>query len=119
MLDCQARSLGNCLTKTKPELGFMQMDGQEVFNGHIVTDTDLPDICDNAEISCGGDRFYGNKRIAAYNQSYWSHAAIRGLHRLNTVSLFGLKILLYYLYAGIFHVAVQPFIFCQLVYFIQ
>jgi len=31
VLDCQARSLGNCLTKTKPELGFMQMDGQEVF----------------------------------------------------------------------------------------
>lgn len=31
VLDCQSRSLGNCLTRTKPELGFMRMDGQEVF----------------------------------------------------------------------------------------
>lgn len=31
VLDCQARSLGNCLTGFKPELGFMKMDGQEVF----------------------------------------------------------------------------------------
>lgn len=30
-LECQARSLGNCLTKTAPELGLMKMDGQEVF----------------------------------------------------------------------------------------
>lgn len=30
-LECQARSLGNCLTKHTPELGFMKMDGQEVF----------------------------------------------------------------------------------------
>ena len=31
VLECQARSLGNCLTGTRPELGFMRMDGQEVF----------------------------------------------------------------------------------------
>ena len=31
VLYCQARSLENCLTGGKPELGFMQMDGQEVF----------------------------------------------------------------------------------------
>lgn len=31
VLECQARSLGNCLTKVKPELGLMKMDGQEVF----------------------------------------------------------------------------------------
>lgn len=31
VLECQSRSLGNCLTKVKPELGFMKMDGQEVF----------------------------------------------------------------------------------------
>lgn len=31
VLYCQARSLRNCLTGGKPELGFMQMDGQEVF----------------------------------------------------------------------------------------
>lgn len=30
-LECQARSLGNCLTKKVPEMGFMKMDGQEVF----------------------------------------------------------------------------------------
>lgn len=31
VLDCQARSLGNCLTGIRPELGLMKMDGQEVF----------------------------------------------------------------------------------------
>lgn len=31
VLYCQARSLENCLTGGRPELGFMQMDGQEVF----------------------------------------------------------------------------------------
>ena len=31
VLYCQARSLKNCVTGGKPELGFMQMDGQEVF----------------------------------------------------------------------------------------
>lgn len=31
VLACQARSLGNCLTQVKPELGFMTMDGKEVF----------------------------------------------------------------------------------------
>lgn len=31
VLECQSRSLGNCLTKTTPELGLMKMDGQEVF----------------------------------------------------------------------------------------
>lgn len=30
-LACRSRSLGNFLTGTKPELGFMTMDGQEVF----------------------------------------------------------------------------------------
>lgn len=30
-LECQARSLENCLTGKRPELGFMKMDGQEVF----------------------------------------------------------------------------------------
>lgn len=30
-LECKARSLENCLTGKKPELGFMKMDGQEVF----------------------------------------------------------------------------------------
>lgn len=30
-LECRARSLENCLTGKKPELGFMKMDGQEVF----------------------------------------------------------------------------------------
>lgn len=31
VLECQARSLGNCLNGIKPELGFMTMNGQEVF----------------------------------------------------------------------------------------
>lgn len=31
VLECQARSLDNCLTGKKPELGLMKMDGQEVF----------------------------------------------------------------------------------------
>lgn len=31
ILKCKSRSLGNFLTKTNPELGFMTMDGQEVF----------------------------------------------------------------------------------------
>lgn len=31
VLECQARSLGNCLNNEKPELGLMKMDGQEVF----------------------------------------------------------------------------------------
>ena len=30
-LECQARNLGNCLNGIKPELGFMKMDGKEVF----------------------------------------------------------------------------------------
>ena len=30
-LECQARNLGNCLNGVKPELGFMKMDGKEVF----------------------------------------------------------------------------------------
>lgn len=30
-LECQARNLGNCVNGIKPELGFMKMDGQEVF----------------------------------------------------------------------------------------
>lgn len=31
VLACQSRTLGNFLTGTKPEIGFMTMDGQEVF----------------------------------------------------------------------------------------
>lgn len=31
VLDCIGRSLGNCMTGTVPEMGFMKMDGQEVF----------------------------------------------------------------------------------------
>lgn len=31
VLDCIGRSLGNCVTGTQPEMGFMKMDGQEVF----------------------------------------------------------------------------------------
>lgn len=31
VLDCVGRSLGNILTGTTPEMGFMKMDGQEVF----------------------------------------------------------------------------------------
>lgn len=31
VLACESRSLGNFLTGTKPEIGFMTMDGQEVF----------------------------------------------------------------------------------------
>lgn len=31
VLKCRSRTLGNFLTGTKPELGFMSMDGQEVF----------------------------------------------------------------------------------------
>lgn len=31
VLDCVGRSLGNILTNTTPEMGFMKMDGQEVF----------------------------------------------------------------------------------------
>lgn len=31
VLDCVGRSLGNVLTNTTPEMGFMKMDGQEVF----------------------------------------------------------------------------------------
>ena len=30
-LECQARNLGNCVNGIKPELGFMKMDGKEVF----------------------------------------------------------------------------------------
>lgn len=30
-LECQARNLGNCVNGIKPELGFMKMDGNEVF----------------------------------------------------------------------------------------
>ena len=30
-LECQARNIGNCLNGIKPELGFMKMDGKEVF----------------------------------------------------------------------------------------
>ena len=30
-LECQARNLGNCLNGVRPELGFMKMDGKEVF----------------------------------------------------------------------------------------
>lgn len=30
-LECQARNLGNCLNGIKPELGFMKMDGKEIF----------------------------------------------------------------------------------------
>ena len=30
-LECQARNLGNCVNGIKPELGFMKMDGTEVF----------------------------------------------------------------------------------------
>ena len=38
VLYCQARSLENCLTGGKPELGFMQMDGQEVFKFAVPMD---------------------------------------------------------------------------------
>ena len=31
VLDCVGRTLGNCLTGFKPEMGFMKMDGKEVF----------------------------------------------------------------------------------------
>ena len=31
VLACTSRTVGNFLTGTKPELGFMTMDGQEVF----------------------------------------------------------------------------------------
>lgn len=30
-LECQARNLGNCVNGIKPELGFMKMDGKEIF----------------------------------------------------------------------------------------
>lgn len=43
VLECQARSLGNCLNKEKPELGFMKMDGQEVFKFAVKK---LPEMVD-------------------------------------------------------------------------
>lgn len=37
VLECGARSTGNFLTKQKPELGYMTMDGQEVFKFAVKT----------------------------------------------------------------------------------
>lgn len=42
-LECQARSLGNCLNGERPELGFMKMDGKEVFKFAV---RKVPEIAD-------------------------------------------------------------------------
>lgn len=52
VLYCQARSLENCLTGGRPELGFMQMDGQEVFKFAVKK---VPEIV-NAILETGTDR---------------------------------------------------------------
>ena len=53
VLDCQARSLGNCLTGTKPEMGFMNMDGQEVFKFAVKK---VPEIVNQILEESGTDR---------------------------------------------------------------
>lgn len=53
VLDCQARSLGNCLTGFKPELGFMKMDGQEVFKFAVKK---VPEIVNQILEESGTDR---------------------------------------------------------------
>lgn len=53
VLDCQARSLGNCLTGSKPELGFMKMDGQEVFKFAVKK---VPEIVNQILEETGTDR---------------------------------------------------------------
>ena len=42
-LECQARSLGNCLNGERPDLGFMKMDGKEVFKFAV---RKVPEIAD-------------------------------------------------------------------------
>ena len=53
VLYCQARSLENCLTGGKPELGFMQMDGQEVFKFAVKK---VPEIVNAILEETGTDR---------------------------------------------------------------
>lgn len=53
VLECQARSLGNCLTGFKPELGFMKMDGQEVFKFAVKK---VPEIVNQILEESGLDR---------------------------------------------------------------
>ena len=53
VLYCQARSLENCLTGGRPELGFMQMDGQEVFKFAVKK---VPEIVNAILEETGTDR---------------------------------------------------------------
>ena len=53
VLSCQARSLGNFLTGTKPELGLMEMDGQEVFKFAVKK---VPEIVNQLLTETGTDR---------------------------------------------------------------
>lgn len=53
VLWCQARSLKNCLTGGTPELGFMQMDGQEVFKFAVKK---VPEIVNEILAETGTDR---------------------------------------------------------------
>lgn len=53
VLYCQARSLKNCLTGGRPELGFMQMDGQEVFKFAVKK---VPEIVNAILEETGTDR---------------------------------------------------------------
>lgn len=62
VLYCQARSLENCLTGGKPELGFMQMDGQEVFKFAVKK---VPEIVNAILEETGTDREAGTALSAA------------------------------------------------------
>lgn len=53
VLECLGRSVGNCLTGTQPEMGFMKMDGQEVFKFAVKK---VPEIVNQLLTEAGVDR---------------------------------------------------------------
>lgn len=68
MLKCSSRTLGNFLTGTKPELGFMSMDGQEVFKFAVKRVPEcIEEILKRNEIEKSEIRYYvlhqANERI--------------------------------------------------------
>ena len=76
VLYCQARSLENCLTGGKPELGFMQMDGQEVFKFAVKK---VPEIVNAILEETGTDREAVQSIICCIRRisGFWKRRRVR------------------------------------------